>query len=251
MTNPMDMTGKTVLVTGASSGIGRETCRCLGELGARVVMVARDRQRLDKIALELEGTGHSAEPFDLAMSDEIPAWLEGITGRLGPLDGCVHCAGVTDTKLIRDWRAKDADAMMRINLYPCFALAKGLRRRQSHKPGASLVFLASVAGFRGTPGLAVYAATKAAVIGLTRSLARELVSDGIRVNCVAPGMVETEMTQGWRRMMTEEQIAQKMKAHPMGFGRPRDVANAAAFLLADTSRWITGTTLVADGGFSA
>ena len=251
MINPMDLSGKTILVTGASSGIGRETCRCLSELGARIVLVARNKEKLAETAATLEGNGHLVEPFDCTLVDEIPNWLVRIAKLVGPFDGIVHSAGFSVTQPIRIWNAKDTDAMMRINLYPCFALAKGLRLKAAHKQGASLVFLSSITGLCGQPGLAVYTATKAGIIGVTKCLALELIPDGIRVNCVAPAMVETEMAVQWRQTMTEEQIDKRIKEHPMGFGTPRDVANSIAFLLSDASRWITGTTLVTDGGYTA
>lgn len=251
MTNPMDLSGKTVLVTGASSGIGRETCRWLGELGARVVLVARNRDRLAEVAAELAAAQHRIEPFDLTRSEEIPQWLEGIVKAVGPLDGVVHSAGVTHMQGIRDWNLADTEKVMRINLYPCFALAKGFRRRNCHRPRASLVFVSSIAGLRGQPSLGIYSAAKAAVMGLTRSLALELIRDGVRVNCVAPALVQTEMADGLLGHMTAEQVADVARDHPLGWGEPRDVANGIAFLLADSSKWITGTTLVADGGYTA
>jgi NAD(P)-dependent dehydrogenase (short-subunit alcohol dehydrogenase family) len=251
MMNPMDLTGKMFLVTGASSGIGRETCRCLSELGARVILVARNREKLAEVASGLAGKDHRIEPFDLTHSDEIPEWLEGIANNLGPLDGVVHGAGLGKMQSIRDWNLADTDALMRINLYPCFALAKGLRRRNCHRPGASLVFLSSTAGLRGRPSVAIYSATKAAIIGLTRCLALELARDDVRVNCVAPALVQTGMVDGLPTLITADQIAKLEQTQPLGLGKPRDVANAIAFLIADTSRWITGTTLVADGGFTA
>ncbi|MGA2865737.1 MAG: SDR family oxidoreductase [Verrucomicrobiota bacterium] len=251
VTNPMDLSGKLLIVTGASSGIGRETCRCLSELGARVILVARNREKLAEVAVALAGKDHRIEPFDLTHSDEIPEWLEGIAKSLGPLDGVVHSAGVFKMRLIRDWSLAETDAMMRINLYPCFALAKGLRRRNCHRPGASLVFLSSIAGIKGQPALAIYTATKAAIVGLTRCLALEFAPDGVRVNCVAPALVQTEMADTLLGSMTADQMAKLAHSHPLGLGKPRDVANAIAFLLADTSRWITGTTLITDGGCTA
>jgi len=251
MINPMDLSGKTILVTGASSGIGRETCHCLSELGAQIILVARSKEKLDQVARTLEGTGHRVEPFDLSLSDEIPDWLNGVAKVGAPLDGIVHSAGIDLLQPIKLWNTKQTDTLMRINLYASFALAKGLRQKTAHRLGASLVFVSSAAGIRGSSGRVVYSASKAAIIGLTKSLALELIRDGIRVNCVAPGMVETEMLENTKeKVLSEEQLANIAKAHPLGFGKPRDVANSIGFLLADSSRWITGTTLVVDGGYT-
>jgi len=252
MINPLDLTGKRILVTGASSGIGRETCQVLSQLGARVILVARRSEKLGEVAQILEGNGHVVESFDLCRSDEIPQWVSGITKSNDPLDGVVHCAGIDLLQPIKLWNSKQTDELFRINLNACFALAKGLRQKSAHRLGASLVFVSSAAGIRGNSGRVVYSASKAAVIGLTKSLALELVRDGIRVNCVAPGMVETEMLERTKEsVLTAEQLRAIGEAHPLGFGKARDVAYAIAFLLAESSRWITGTNLVVDGGYSA
>jgi NAD(P)-dependent dehydrogenase (short-subunit alcohol dehydrogenase family) len=251
MTNPMDLHGKAVLVTGASSGIGREASRCLSELGARVVLVGRNKEKLLETASSLEGTGHLVEAFDLSQIEETPAWLENLSKVAGPLDGLVHCAGVILTQPIRAWNLKETEALMRINVYAGLALARIFRQKSAHKPGASLVFMSSIAALNGQPGLVTYAASKGAIIGLTKSLALELVRDGVRVNCIAAGTVDTEMLELMKTRLTSEQIKAVADKHPLGFGRPRDVANAIAFLVSDASRWITGSTLVVDGGCTA
>lgn len=247
----MDMTGRTVLVTGASSGIGRDTSCLLSELGAKVILVGRNQNRLNKTVAMLVGQGHHAEAFDLTFVDDIPGWMKKTTDRCGPIHGLVHSAGVGVPLPIKSWVSAVSDTVMRINVSACLALAKGFRQQGVHSRPSGIVFVSSIAGLIGVIGSSAYSASKGAVIALTRSLALELVRDGIRVNCVAPGTVQTEMVEGTRRLLTQEQLTNIAVMHPLGMGKPRDVANAIAFLLADTSSWITGTTLVVDGGYTA
>jgi NAD(P)-dependent dehydrogenase (short-subunit alcohol dehydrogenase family) len=251
MLNPMNMTGRTVLVTGASSGIGRETSVLLSELGAHIVLVARNEQRLEQTMARLSGTGHRIEEFDLTQIDRIPTWLKQIADRSGPIDGLVHSAGIQITRPLRFLSSNDVDSTLQINVAAAISLAKGFRQKGVRAQESSLVFLASVMGLAGVPGLAAYAASKGALIALTRELAIELVSERIRVNCVAPGYVRTEMTEALYQIMLPEQVAAIEARHPMGVGTPLDIAHAVAFLLADTGRWITGTTLIVDGGYTA
>jgi NAD(P)-dependent dehydrogenase (short-subunit alcohol dehydrogenase family) len=248
--NPMAMGGRTVLVTGASSGIGRETAILLSQLEARVVLAGRDRDRLQAALEALEGSGHSAESFDLSAGDGIPAWIKGIVGRTGPLDGVVHSAGVIELAPVRTLDCGQIDRIMNVNLDAALMLARGFRQKGCHGAQASMVTISSVAALRAQPGLAAYAASKAALLGMTRSLALELARDGIRVNCVAAGLVASEMARELDQNSAEGTDRER-NAHPLGLGKPRDIANAIAFLLSDAARWITGSTMAVDGGYSA
>lgn len=251
MINPLDLAGRTVLVTGASSGIGRETARLISQLGGRVVLVGRNRERLEETLELLEGDGHRAEPFDLSSTDEIPRWLKGISVSSGPIYGVVHCAGVHKLRPLRVLNSKTVEDVMRVNAGAAIGLAKGFCQKGVCAPNGSVVFISSVTGLTGQAGHAAYAASKGAIIGLTKALAVELAGEHIRVNCVAPGVVTTEMGQGLLEMLTPEQSATLEANHLLGLGRPRDVAYAIAFLLGETARWITGTVLVVDGGYTA
>jgi NAD(P)-dependent dehydrogenase (short-subunit alcohol dehydrogenase family) len=251
VTNPLELTGRTIVVTGASSGIGRETACLLSQLGARVVLVGRNEERLAETLRLLEGDGHRAEPFDLSSTDEIPRWLKNIAASFGPLHGLVHSAGIHKLRPLRVLSAQTVEDAMRINVGAAIGLAKGFCQKGVCAPGASIVFLSSVAALAGQAGLAAYAASKGAVVSLTRALAVELAGQRIRVNCVAPGVVTTEMGQSLLAALTPEQCAALEAEHLLGLGSPRDVSYAIAFLLAGTARWITGTVLVADGGYTA
>jgi NAD(P)-dependent dehydrogenase (short-subunit alcohol dehydrogenase family) len=249
----LDLSGQTALVTGASSGIGRETAVLLSELGARVVLNGRDETRLNDTLTRLHGDGHRVEAFDLAAAvDQIPAWIRSIAGHVGPLSALAHCAGVHLQRPLRMLDAARFEEVQRINVTTAVMLAKGLRQKGCFpSSGSSIVLLSSVTGLVGQPGITAYAASKSALLGVCRCLALELAPDKLRVNCVAPGMVRTEMAEQMFQSLSPEQVAAIEAAHPLGFGKPRDVANAVAFLLSEASSWITGSTLTIDGGYTA
>ncbi len=250
--NPMDLTGRRILVTGASSGIGREAAVLLAKLGAVVTAVGRDTERLSRTVDSLEGSGHECAVFDLEQLEQIPTWMKGLAAHHGPFAGLVHCAGLHSAMPISLMRAATLETLMRVNVYSAAMLVRGFRQKQCRAPNdASIVLLSSVAGLAGEPGISAYSASKAALLGLTRALAIELAPERIRVNAITPGFVETEMGAKLRESLTDEQFNGIRAKHPLGIGHPSDVADGIAFLLADTGRWITGTTLIIDGGYTA
>lgn len=249
--NPMDLTGRAILVTGASSGIGRATALLLGRLGARPVLVARDRGRLEAVASELQGSDPVVETLDLSDLAAIAGRVKELARGVGGLHGLVHAAGIHAMQPLRMLEPPDVDAVLRVNVAAAVQLVRGFRQKGVVARPASVVLLASVVGLVGQPGVAAYAASKGAVIALTKSSALELAREGIRVNCVAPSLVRTPMTDQILGNLDPAQVAAVEAMHPLGLGEPADVAHAVAFLLADTGRWITGTTLVIDGGYTA
>lgn len=246
--NPMDLTGRAVLVTGASSGIGRATAVLCARLGARVTASGRDGGRLAETVALLEGDGHRAEPFDLTDLDGVPGWMRRLTADQGPFDGVAHCAGVQETRPIRSFDAGFFERVAGANLGGALALAKAFRQRGCHAEKASLVLVSSIAARIGTPGNVVYAATKGGIEAAVRGLALELLRDGVRVNGVVPALVETEMVRRAMDRLTPDQFAAMVARQPMGLGQPEDVAMSIAFLLSDASRWTTGAMLPVDGG---
>lgn len=224
------LSGKRFLVTGAASGIGDATVHLLDLLDAQVVGVDVAHQ-------------------DLRETGRVPDLLAPPPVGRGPFDGLVHCAGVPCIAPLRLLKPETyADAFL-VNTEAALALARGFDRYCADQ--GVIVFVSSVMGIVGAHGGAAYAMTKAALHGLARSLALELAPKKIRVNCVAPGFVNTPMNSKVSANWSNEQRHHVENLHPLGIGEPEDVANAIAFLLSDAARWITGTVLVVDGGYTA
>jgi len=246
-----DFAGHRILITGAGSGFGRATAVLLSRLGAQIVLAGRSAGKLEQTLGQLEGAGHEAAPFDLSQCSDTPAWLKKLSESGGPFNGIAHFAGMHSARPLRMLDAAHFDEVMRTNAGSAMALARAFRQKGCNAPPASLVLTASVAALTGAAGVAAYSASKGAIVSLTRSLALELAREGLRVNCLAPGFVLTEMTAGLKEKLPPDQFAAIEAMHPLGLGTPEDIAAAAAFLLSASSRWITGTTLVVDGGYTA
>jgi NAD(P)-dependent dehydrogenase (short-subunit alcohol dehydrogenase family) len=246
--NPMALENRRVLVTGATSGVGQAVAVLLSHLGATVVCAGRDQKRLEQTMACLAGGGHTQSSYDLGNLSGISDWL----ATLGPLHGLVHAAGVQSVVPVRMLTPEKWRMVLLVNTEAALALAKAfLDRRVYAGEHGSIVFLSSVMGRVGTPGRVAYSLSKGALDGLTRSLALELAPRKIRVNCVAPAFVRTRMFDEMFKLWTDEQRAQVERLHPLGIGQPEDVAHAVAFLLADTGKWITGSVMVVDGGYTA
>ena len=249
--NLLDFSKKRILITGASSGIGRETAVLLSKLGADLLLVGRNADGLQKTLALLAKGDHHLQQADLAETESILTWVKTNAQQHGCFDGLVHSAGLHSSKPLRFLKAAEIEKVMTLNVTSAIYLAKAFRQSGVYNPGASIVYLASVVGLVGQSGVSAYSASKGAVIALTKSLALELAKETIRVNCVAPGVVETEMTEQLFSLLEPTQIESIVKMHPLGLGKAGDVAYSITFLLSSMSRWLTGTVLTVDGGYTA
>ena len=244
--NPFSLEGKTVLVTGASSGIGRETAIECSRMGADLVITGRDTGRLQQTCEQLSSAPKAQLVADLTSTEDV----KQLVAAMPPLDGAVLCAGNSTTLPMQFGTREKFDEMFDVNFFAPVELLRLLYKKKVLQKGASVVLIASIGGTHSfMPGNGVYGASKAALNSVMKYAAREYASRKVRVNSICPGMVDTPLIH--RGTITEEQLAEDAKKYPLGrYGRPDDVAHGAIYLLSDASSWLTGHDLVIDGGFS-
>lgn len=245
------LTDKKIIITGASSGIGRQCAISCSQMGAEVILIARNLDRLEETLCQMSGTGHELIVFDLTNYSEIKGMVSGIVARHGKIDGLVHCAGIDLLKPLAAMKAIDYEKIFAVNVISGFELAKIIAKSKYSNSHASIVFLASVMATEGASGKIAYCASKSALISSVKSMALELAKRSIRVNSISPSVTLTEMVEKIHENLEPEEIQSIKDKHPLGFGEPKDIANTAIFLLSSASKWITGTNIIVDGGYSA
>lgn len=240
--NPFSLEGKTILVTGASSGIGRATAIECSKLGARLVITGRNEERLAETFAQLEGEGHMQIVADLCKHKDIDMLVaETLT-----LNGLVNNAGQNSLVTVNYIEQADLDKVYQTNVFAPILLTKGLLKKRKIAKGGSIVFSSSISATLSTPANSLYASSKAAIDSFMRSCAIELGSRGIRANAVLPGTIETTLGIG---AIPEELIAKDKELYTLKrYGKPEEVAYGIIYLLSDASAWVTGTSLVIDGG---
>lgn len=245
MKNPFDLSEKKILVTGASSGLGRQTAIALSHLGAELFLSARNTKKLEETLEQLAGNNHTIIPCDLTIEAEI----EHLTETLPPLNGTVFSAGISQIVPAGFITKSDLDKNMSIGFDSAvFLFSRLIRRKKLVKDHCSIVFISSISTSYPFVGGALYVSAKAALEGYARVLAIELAPKGIRVNCVAPAFVHGPMLDQTQKTTSEETIKKIEEKQPLGLGKPEDVANTIAFFLSDASRWISGSRLILGGG---
>lgn len=243
MYNPYSLEGKTILITGASSGIGRRTAIECSKMGATLVITGRNQERLNDTLASLEGEGHLTFAGDLTDDTAMEALME----QLPPLNGVFFCAGVTDTTPAKFIDEDKIERVFSINIKSPMLLTKWLVKKKKIQAGASLVYMSSYGAEVVTPGLGIYAASKGAVNSFMRTIATELSARKVRANSIMAMMVQTELidTLG---SLSKEDIEKDEAKYPLGYGKPEDIAFAVIYLLSDASKWVTGSIIKMDGG---
>jgi NAD(P)-dependent dehydrogenase (short-subunit alcohol dehydrogenase family) len=248
----VDFAGRWIVVAGASSGIGRAISVELAQWGARIVLIGRDEARLAETAAQLGDAAHHVLALDLSKHELIVPEIQRVRNEIGPIYGMCYSAGIVETRPLAATTVDIVRSQLDVNVIAAIELARAVARRDVMMPdGGSLLFVSSVYGHVGMPGQIGYCGTKGALGAIARAMAIELARRNVRVNCISPGLVFTNMTDRALGKLSSDHVERLKAAHPLGAGQPEDVARAAAFMLAPGSRWITGADLVVDGGFTA
>ncbi len=252
MDSIFDLKNKNIIVSGASSGIGRQCAITFSQLGANVILIARNKERLKDTYNKLEKGNHLIISQDITEYAKLEQIIKYSVEKAGRISGFVHSAGIEMTLPLRSMQPSYYEKMFSVNVISGFELAKIIsKKKYINKERASFVFISSIMGIVGMPALIGYSASKGALISAIKSMGLEFISKNIRVNCISPGLVETEMASKLFEKLSEESKKSIIDMHPLGLGKQEDIANVCAFLLSDASRWITGTNLIVDGGYSA
>lgn len=243
--NPFSLEGKTILVTGASSGIGRGIAIACSKMGASVIVNGRNEERLNETLLQMNGDNNQKAVADLSNLGNVSSMVSA----LPKLDGIVHCAGIGQRVLCKQLQESDLDNMMDVNFKASVMLQTELLKQKKINKAASIVFIASIAAESPTIGNAMYCASKGAIISYANCLSIELAPRLIRVNCISPAMVWTDLI--FKGGITEEELKEDEKRYPLKrYGTPEDIANLSIYLLSNASSWMTGSNIKLTGGVS-
>jgi 3-oxoacyl-[acyl-carrier protein] reductase len=240
-----DLTGKTALVTGASGGIGEAIAKTLHDQGATVAISGTRREKLEEVASSLNSDRVHVTPCNLSDRDAVNGLIGQAEDAMGKVDILVNNAGITRDNLFMRMKDDEWDDVIAVNLTAAFTLMRGAIRGMMKNRSGRIVNIASISGVIGNPGQPNYSASKAGLVGMSKSLAREIAPRGITVNCIAPGFITTPMTGE----LNEKQVEQIAQAIPSGtFGEPDDIAAAVLYLSSDEAKYMTGQTLHINGG---
>lgn len=250
MINLMDLSDKIILITGASSGIGKETAILLSKLGAKTILVGRSTDKLDETYSQLEGSGHKSYGFDLKNIGNIDSFIKKIIDENGRLDGFVHSAGVSAMRPLKMTNYNFLHDMMLINFYSFIELTRCITLKTNFNENLSIVAMSSISGIQGFKSKTAYSASKAAIDGAIRSLAKELAVKKIRINSIIAGFVKTEMFDRFNERTSFSESEIEFSKYILGLPYPSDIAKSICFLLSKNSMFITGNSIKIDSGYT-
>lgn len=248
--NPFSLANKTILITGASSGIGRQCAIDCSKMGARMVLIARNEERLQGTLRALEGTGHTSYSFNLEKIEEIKDLMGKIIQENGKIDGFIHAAGIEKTLPLKLLKPEDYIHIYKVNTLSAFEFIRLFSEKGHFNAKGHIVLIASITAIVGRGGVAAYAASKGAMVSAVRTMALELAKKGICVNCISPGTVLTPLMENFLSTLSGEDREKRIDGFPLGLGETVDVSNACIYLLSDASRWVTGQNIIVDGGYT-
>lgn len=247
-----DLIGKRILVTGASSGIGKAISQHAASLGASLMLFGRDIERLKETYNSLQGKDHECYSVDVTDYPQVENIIHSSVANRGPISGFVHSAGIEKTIPFKASTPKIFKEVFEINVFAGFEIARIISQKKIVNPnGASFIYISSVMGRIGEPGKIIYCSSKSALLSGIKAMALEFAPKKIRCNCILPGIVQTKMVEILFDSIPPEAKDKIIGKHPLGLGTPEDVAALVTFLLSDQAKWITGSEYIIDGGYSA
>ncbi|MGE0078224.1 MAG: SDR family NAD(P)-dependent oxidoreductase [Bacteroidales bacterium] len=251
--NPFSLEGKIIIITGASSGIGQQCAISCSQMGARVVLIARNALRLQETLNKMDNRGvHVVCPLDLTDYNKVSEVISEIAKKIGPFHGLINCAGMSSINLLDFTNIDKLNQIFSTNVFSSFLLTKEVcKKGRFSKEGGAIIFISSIMGIVGDSAKSLYSMTKGALISGVKSLACELAHKKIRVNCISPGAIITPINEDLSYITDHEERKLLEQKHLLGFGETTDIANACIFLLSDAARWVTGSNLIVDGGYTA
>ena len=250
MCNPFSLEKKSIIITGASSGIGRQCAIDCSRMGAKVAIIGRNEDRLNETLSQMEGEGHAMYSYDLAQLDGIKDLVSKIVSENGKIDGVVCAAGIEKSAPFKLLKPSDYEEIMKINTFSAFELVRQASGVKVINIQASIVFISSITSVIARTTTAAYSASKGALVSGARVMAAELAKRNIRVNCISPGTILTPLMQTYLSQLSEEDYQKRISGFPLGLGQTSDISNACIYLLSDASRWVTGQNIVVDGGYT-
>lgn len=246
--NPFSLTGKKIIVTGASSGIGRQCAIDCSRMGASVALLGRNEERLKETISNLNGEDHKY--FSIDVNKISNDFVDNLVSIVGPFDGMVYSAGVEQTLSVKYTSKEVYSRLMDTNAFSAFEFIRQLSRKKNLNDSASIVLISSISSLIARGGLVAYAASKGALNSAARVFALELSKRKIRVNCIQPGTILTPMMEDYLSNIDEKDVEKRKSGFLLGLGQTSDISMGAVYLLSDASKWVTGQNLIIDGGYT-